>query len=138
MATLPRYFFSSLLAHLYCLPRYLILWCKWLAKGFPRSAHSSSSSDDGPLHLSSPDSHPRVQLGLVCKWVFYHPRIGHMGLYALFCVRILLFHTYKMIKFIIILSHIVTICIFKNLESILETKSNYGVYYMIIFKLYYL
>ena len=64
--------------------------------------------------------------------------IPELGLYALFYVQILLFRTYKMIKFIIILSHIVTICIFKNLESILETKSNYGVYYMIIFKLYYL
>ena len=76
VATLPRYFFSSLLAHLYCLPRYPILWCKWQAEEFPRSPRSSSSSNDGPLRLCFLDSHPRVRPRLVCKWAFFHPQMG--------------------------------------------------------------
>ena len=78
MTTLSRYFISSLLARLYCLPWYPVLWCKWLAEEFPRSARSSSSSDDGPLHLPSLDSHPHVQPRLVCKRAFFHPRTRPM------------------------------------------------------------
>lgn len=74
MATLLRYFLSSLFARLYSLPQYPVLWCKWLAEEFLRSAHSSGSLDDGPLHLPSSDSYPRVQLELVCEWAFFHPR----------------------------------------------------------------
>ena len=78
MATLPRYFFSFLLARLYCLPRYPVLWCKLPAEEFPRCAHSSGSSNDRFLRLPSLDFCPRVRLGLVCEWAFFHPRIGPM------------------------------------------------------------
>ena len=74
MATLPRYFFSFLLARLYCLPRYPVLWCKLPAEEFPRCAHSSGSSNDRFLRLPSLDFCPRVRLGLVCEWAFFHPR----------------------------------------------------------------
>ena len=57
---LPKYFLSSLLTRLYCLPRYLVLWCKWPAEEFSRSTRSSSSSDDGSLCFPSLDFYPHV------------------------------------------------------------------------------
>lgn len=78
MTTFLRYFLSSLFAHLYYLPWYPVFWCRWLAEEFPMSAHSLGSSNDGPLRFPFSNSYPHVQLGLVRKWAFFHPRIGLM------------------------------------------------------------
>ena len=86
MAT-SRYFLFSLLACLYCLPWYPVLWCRWLAEEFLRSAHSSGSLDVFPpwilIHVSNSD------------WCTNGPfSIPKLDPYALFYVQILPSHTH--------------------------------------------
>ena len=61
MATFSRYFLSSLLARLWCLPWCLVFWCRWPTKAFPRCIHSSSSSDDGSTCFPSSELSPHVK-----------------------------------------------------------------------------
>ena len=65
MANLLEYFPFSLLARLYRLPWYLVIWSKWFAQRFPRQARSSRSWSP---HPSSSDSHPCVGLELKNGW----------------------------------------------------------------------
>ena len=107
MITFFRYFLSSLLARLWCLP-----WCptfcyRWPIKAFPRCIHSSDSSNDGSIrypfsnlspHVKSrlvwslylPSSNcSHVESGLMHKWAL--PILG-LGSQALCCVWILPSH----------------------------------------------
>ena len=74
MVTLSGYLISSLLRCLYRLFQYSVIWCKWLARQFPRNAHSSSFLEYWPLRGSSLESHPHVESGLMCGWAFPPPQ----------------------------------------------------------------
>ena len=74
MVTLFGYFSSSLLAHVYRLLWYSVVWFQWPARRFSRNARSSGSSEGWPFHGSSSDFHPCVGLGLMCGWALPPPR----------------------------------------------------------------
>ena len=61
MSTFSRYFLSSLLARLWCLPWCLVFWYRWPTKAFPRYICSSGSSDDGSTRFPSSDLSPHVK-----------------------------------------------------------------------------
>ena len=81
MATFPKYFLSSLLTRLWCLPQCFVFWCKWSNEAILRCICSSSSSNDGFVHFPSSDLCPHVKSGLVWSsflglWSTCRARIG--------------------------------------------------------------